>query len=261
MTTKGKAIFSAVSPLPSVELLGVRLSYTGANVDGSFLLQIDQLQINGGKIHCIYGTNGCGKTSLLKLLSGAIPLSEGRINWENISKPKPGKDFVLVSQAGPWPHWSVWKNIYEPQIELGISRNEAKQKTGDIINVMGLQGLESRHAHQLSAGQQQRTVLARALVLSPKILLLDEVLSGQSEYWAERIASILDEFVGLGGMAIIVSHDPEWVMMNAGHITHIVSDQSDEVSSAHFFCGYDGRSKDWPTFREKRLKMFKKDIS
>jgi ABC-type Fe3+/spermidine/putrescine transport system ATPase subunit len=260
MTIKEKAIFNTVSPLPSVELLEVRLSYTNKNTDGSFLLQIDQLQINGGKIHCIYGTNGCGKTSFLKLLSGAIPLSEGSITWKNISEPKPGKDFVLVSQAGPWPHWSVFKNIYEPQIELGISKDEAKQKTGDIINIMGLQGLEDRHAHQLSAGQQQRTVLARALVLSPKILLLDEVLSGQSEYWAERIASILEEFVGLGGMAIIVSHDPEWVMMNADHITHIVSAQSDDVSSARFFCGYDGHNENWPAFREERLKMFKKDI-
>lgn len=250
-------IFEVVAPRLSVELQGVRLSYNAMNTNGSFSLTIDTLRIEGGTIHCIYGTNGCGKTSLLKLLARIISPREGTVKWENLTTPVSGKDYVLVTQAGPWPHWSVWRNICEPQIQMGIQSDKVKEKAQTIINLLGLDGLEDRYAHQLSAGQQQRTILARALILSPKILLLDEVMSGQSEYWAERIATILKSFADLGGMVVMVSHDPEWVMVNADRVTHIMSKLGDAVSSTHFFCGYDGDNKGWLSFREERLRLLR----
>jgi polar amino acid transport system ATP-binding protein len=145
------------------------------------------------------------------------------------------------------------QNICEPQLEMGISREQAESKARSVIELLGLIGLEDRYAHQLSAGQQQRTVLARAFALSPKILMLDEIMSGQSEYWAGRIAGILRLFSKQGGMVVMVSHDPEWVMAHANRVTHIVSELGDAVSSTHFFCGYDGDGKDWPEYRQKRL--------
>ena len=251
-----KNLFDEIKPRPYVGLDGIKLSYGAGGSNGSFALSIDSLRIEGGKIHCIYGTNGCGKTSLLKLLARVIPLREGRVKWEGLKSPVPGQDYILVTQAGPWPHWSVWRNICEPQIERGgVYREKAEEKTRAVISLLGLEGLEGRYAHQLSTGQQQRTVLARAFVLSPKILFLDEVMSGQSEYWAERIAAILRSFADLGGMVVMVSHDPEWVMVNADRVTHIVSTLGDAVSSTHFFCGYDGDSKCWSGFREERLRL------
>jgi hypothetical protein len=58
-------------------------------------------------------------------------------------------------------------------------------------------------------------------------------------------------------MVIMVSHDPEWVMVNADKVTHIMSKFGDAVSSTHFFCGYDGDSKGWTLFRKERLRLFK----
>lgn len=250
-------LFGMVTPQPTVELQGVKLSYTSGSSNGSFSLNIDKLKINGGTIHCIYGTNGCGKTSLLRLLARMISANEGSVRWDNLTAPVPGKDYVMVTQAGPWPHWNVWRNICEPQIQAGIPVDNAEERARIAISLLGLENLEDRYAHQLSAGQQQRTVLARALVLSPKILLLDEVMSGQSEYWSERIAAILKSFTSLGGMVVMVSHDPEWVLINADRVTHIVSELGDAVSSTHFFCGYDGDSNGWTSFREDRLKLLK----
>ena len=183
-----------------------------------------------------------------------VAAQKGGISWRNTPNPLlPGRDFVFVTQAGPWPHWSVLRNVYEPQCELGISKDEALKKTQVMIQLLGLKGLENRFAHQLSSGQQQRAVLARALALSPKILFLDEVMSGQSEFWAEHIAVILKSFVNAGGLLLIVSHDPEWVITNSDRVTHLISKHDDAVSSVEFFCGYDGDVSGWRKFREQRL--------
>lgn len=118
---------------------------------------------------------------------------EGFVTWSPF-EPKPGLDQVLVTQAGPMPHWSVLGNITLPMLNQGIPKPVAADRANALIELLGLQGFEGRFAHQLSVGQQQRTVLARALSIAPKILFLDEIMSGQSEYWSARIAEILCAF-------------------------------------------------------------------
>lgn len=248
-------LFKPIDSPPSIDIRAVTLSYVKKTENGWFSLNIDNLRFEAGNIHCIYGTNGCGKTSLLRFLSGMLPMGYSNVSWRNLSQPPiPGREHVFVTQAGPWPHWTVWRNICEPQQELGLSGAQVQAKTRLVVDLLGLQGLEDRYAHQLSAGQQQRTVLARALALSPKILLLDEIMSGQSEFWAERIAQILRKYVKIGGLIVVVSHDPEWVSYHADRVTHIISKHGDAVSSTEFFCGFDGGVKEWLKFREERLR-------
>lgn len=244
--------FARVEEPFSVALENVRLSYSNSTANNSFSLSVRGLHIESRTIHCVYGTNGCGKTTLLRFAAGLVAAREGRMSWRGIASPRPGTDHILVTQAGPMPHWSVWQNVCAPMLNQGRPKEQAEERAATLLELLGLAGLEKRYPHQLSAGQQQRTVLARALSIASKILLLDEIMSGQSEYWAGRIALILKEFASIGGMVIMVSHDPEWVAAYANRVTHIVSDLGDAVSSTHFFAGFDGDVEGWMTFRRAR---------
>jgi ABC-type sulfate/molybdate transport systems ATPase subunit len=161
---------------------------------------------------------------------------------------------MLATQAGPMPHWTVRENILLPIKNRQSERSsDPEERTAALIGLLGLDGLENRYPHQLSAGQQQRTVLARALGIDPGILLLDEIMSGQSEFWSAKIASILKHFAATGRMVVIVCHDPEWVAAHAHWVAHIVSDATDAVATTRFFVGFDGNTSEWQAFRKQRL--------
>jgi len=153
----------------AAKLDDILLTYqAAAKGNNHFSLRVSNVEIQARKIHAIYGTNGCGKTTLLRTLAGVQLPQEGCVTWSPF-EPRPGLDQVLVTQAGPMPHWSVSENITLPMLNHGIEKHIANDRTKTLIELLGLQGLEDRYAHQLSAGQQQRTILARALSIVPAI--------------------------------------------------------------------------------------------
>jgi ABC-type sulfate/molybdate transport systems ATPase subunit len=231
----------------------ITLAYEKRLGDGFFSLYLDDYAAQGGEIRCIYGTNGCGKTTLLRCLAGIVQPHHGSIHWSPESGPSPGDDLVLVTQAGPMPHWTVMQNLVKPLLAHGANRHEALQRSESLLRLLGLEGLGDRYAHQLSAGQQQRTILGRALALCPGILLLDEIMSGQSEYWSARIGEILRAFTRCGGMVVMVCHDPEWVSTYSDHVLNIVSGEDDAISTTRFFPGYNGLTEGWLRYREQRF--------
>jgi ABC-type nitrate/sulfonate/bicarbonate transport system ATPase subunit len=249
-------LFHPVETPFTVKLGEILLSYqSAAKGNNHFSLRVANVEFRAGHIHCLFGTNGCGKSSLLRMLARLHTPQGGFVDWSP-DEPRPGVDQVLVTQAGPMPHWSVMENITLPMLNQGIEKQAATERAKTLIDLLGLQGFEDRYAHQLSAGQQQRTVLARALSIAPKSLLLDEIMSGQSEYWSARIAEILRFYASTGRMVVIVSHDPEWVLACANRVTNIVSDTTDAVSTTQFFIGYDGVVQNWQSFRETRIRKF-----
>ena len=255
-------LFDQISKPVSVELRGVSVSYSDRRAKLNFALSIDSLDLTPGKLNAIYGTNGSGKSTLLRAMAGCVRPAQGTIRWTNTyGAPRPGIDHVFVTQAGPMPHWTLRDNIVKPLLVAGIGKRDAAERCRAMIHALGLTGLEDRYAHQLSAGQQQRAVVARAIALRPRALLLDEILSAQSEVWCDRIAEVLSDYRAAGGLVTMICHDPDWVRQNAERVVHLVPAGNDVGNRIDFRAGYDGEPDAWFRFRQQRLTSERSAVS
>jgi NitT/TauT family transport system ATP-binding protein len=173
-----------------------------------------------GSFVALVGRSGCGKTSLLYAMDGLISLTRGRISVNGDAVSGPGKNRALVFQSPTLLPWrSVAANITFG-IEADVQRTESERLSRELVELVGLQGFEKHHPHELSGGMQQRVNLARALAVDPDVLLLDEPFSAldaqtrenmQRELlriWNERAQS------GRKMTMIFVTHDiPEAVYL------------------------------------------------
>ena len=134
----------------------------------------------------ILGPSGCGKTTVLRLIAGFIEPEEGTvvINEKVVSKsnriiiPPEQRNLGMVFQdLALWPHLSVKGNIEFGLKAKGVSKREREERIGKILELVEMESYMGRKPAELSGGQQQRIALARALVLEPEILLMDEPLS------------------------------------------------------------------------------------
>jgi multiple sugar transport system ATP-binding protein len=153
------------------------------------VVAVDHLNINveSGEFLTLLGPSGCGKTTVLRMIAGLEIPDEGeiRIKGKRVFSSKqgsfvpPGKRGVgLVFQSyALWPHMNVFQNVaFGLQIQK-ITQEEMKNKVMTALNYMHLKEMEKRYPQELSGGQQQRVALARMLVVSPSIFLMDEPLS------------------------------------------------------------------------------------
>jgi NitT/TauT family transport system ATP-binding protein len=123
----------------------------------------------------LVGPSGCGKTTFLRILDGLIPHDEGEIllDGKTVINPGPDKGFVFQdSSLLPWR--TVMDNIILGLELQGVAKSKARQKAERYIALVGLLGFEHHYPHELSGGMQQRVNLARALIVDPQVLLMDE---------------------------------------------------------------------------------------
>ena len=143
------------------------------------------LEVKEGEFFTLLGSSGCGKTTTLRMVGGLekpdggeIRIGEKCLVSEKVFVKPEKRNMGMVFQSyALWPHMTVFENVCYPLKLRGIKGREAEKKVGEILKLVGLEGLEERPAPALSGGQQQRVALARALVFSPRVLLLDEPLS------------------------------------------------------------------------------------
>jgi NitT/TauT family transport system ATP-binding protein len=132
------------------------------------------LGVRANEVLCIVGPSGCGKTTLLRCVDGLIPLTRGRVLIDGQAVREPSDQVAVVFQHfGLFPWKTVYENVAYGLRLRGAARSELA-RVDEYIRLVGLEGAERRYPYQLSGGMQQRAGLARALVVCPSILLMDE---------------------------------------------------------------------------------------
>jgi len=133
------------------------------------------LTVREGEFLSIVGPSGCGKTTFLSVVDGLIAASAGRILVDGQEVTKPGPDRAVVFQDASLLPWrTVLGNVVYGLECAGVGARKAKERASQFIDMVGLSGFEQHYPYELSGGMQQRVNLARALVMDPKILLMDE---------------------------------------------------------------------------------------
>lgn len=207
----------------AIEIENLQAAYSDQRV----LHGID-LTIAAGEFVALLGASGCGKTTLLRCLSGLITPVGGRILVNGIdvtALPPEKRDMAMVFQSyALWPHMTVRQNIGYGLKLRHRPKAEITAKVDQLIEMLRLDGFAMRKTTQLSGGQKQRVALGRALAIDPPILLLDEPLSNLDS----RIRLAMRHEIRmlqkrLGITAIHVTHDREEAMVMADRI--VILDQ------------------------------------
>ena len=181
---------------------------------GDFHLSVDLEHPEG--ITGILGASGCGKSTALKAVAGIVKPDEGRIVLDGkvlydsekkiCLRPQEREVGYLFQNYALFPNMTVEKNIL-CGLHREKDRRRRREKMEEILERMDLSGQRRQYPHQLSGGQQQRTALARILVSSPKLLLLDEPFSALDAYLREQLQSQVKEILGrFGRDVLLVSH-------------------------------------------------------
>ena len=208
--------------MASVELKGLTKRYgTAAAVDAV------SLQIAHGQLVCLLGPSGCGKTTTLRLIAGFVEPTEGEIvvGGRLVSSPKhteppERRNMSMIFQSyALWPHMTVAENVGYGLSIRRLDKAVIAEKVHSILSVARLEALAARYPGELSGGQQQRVSLARALVVEPETLLMDEPLSNLDANLREEmrfeIRRLHDAF---RTTTVYVTHDQSEAMTTSDQI-------------------------------------------
>lgn len=193
------------------------------------------VDVSAGEIIVVCGPSGSGKSTLIKCINGLEPYEDGSLTIEGVEVGDPGTDLPkLRSRIGMvfqsfelYPHMTALQNVMLAQVHvLGRSKSEARARSIELLDRVGLGDRGGAYPANLSGGQQQRVAIARALALDPEVMLFDEPTSALDP---EMITEVLDVMTGLakdGMTMVVVTHEMGFarevasrvVFMDAGRI-------------------------------------------
>src|SRR5450432_2161671 len=213
----------AIAEAPIIEARKLEKFY--GQPDGSRVQVIapTDLAVYPGQIVALLGPSGCGKSTLLRMLTGLSPSSAGGVFWHGqpVGDESPNVSIVFQSFA-LFPWLTVLENVEAPLGARGMLPSERHKRALRIIDAVGLDGFESAYPKELSGGMKQRVGVARALVVEPEVLFMDEPFSALDVLTAENLRSELLELwlsKKIPTSAIfIVTHNIEEAVMLADRV-------------------------------------------
>jgi len=211
--------------MQALSIENICVAYQG---EKAFVLAGFSMQIEKGKIACLLGESGGGKTTVLRAIAGFEPLASGSIHIDgkcvsshaiNIPPEVRGVGMVFQDYA-LFPHLNAFRNV-----AFGLrkrSKDHIQARVKQLLQLVGLENLSDYYPHELSGGQQQRIALARALAPEPAILLLDEPLSSLDGKSRNRLGRDLRTILqATGQTALLVTHSLSEAQIMADEIGSI----------------------------------------
>jgi len=224
--------------------------------DGKKILRGLDFEVRRGEFVTLLGPSGCGKTTTLRIIAGLLEPDRGRVLLEDrdiTSMPPEKRDVNTVFQNyALFPHMNVEQNIAYGLRIRGEKKDIRRKKVKEMLEVVRMEGHEKRMPSQLSGGQCQRIAIARALVLQPKLLLLDEPLGALDLKLRQQMQVELKEIQkNLGVAFVYITHDQEEALnmsdriavMNEGGFEQVGSpEEIYEHPSSRFVAGFIGQT-------------------
>ena len=206
-----------------VEVRGCRQAYHKESNADLVVLDDVNVTIRTGEMVALLGRSGCGKSTLLRIVAGLLMPTAGSVTWRGQKLTGPAEGVAMVFQSfALFPWLTVQENVELGLEALGVARAERERRAEQAIDLIGLGGYESAYPKELSGGMRQRVGLARALVVHPDLLLMDEPFSALDVLTAETLRTDLIDLWSEGKLplksVLMVTHNIEEAVLMCDRI-------------------------------------------
>ncbi len=211
----GSLLNLPAAPQTHVTVRGLSKSFSGTPLYTNFNLDLPR-----GKIVSIFGPNGCGKSTLMNMIAGLVPLDAGEILFDGKSLKDTQIGYVFQNYRDALFPWiSAWDNIAYPLKRKGLKPAEVKRRVDELVALFEIRFDLQRYPYELSGGQMQTVCIMRSLATRPEVLFLDEPFSALDFEMTLFIRAKLQEAqLATSTTMVIVSHDLEDAVFLADRI-------------------------------------------
>ncbi|MFP9231081.1 ABC transporter ATP-binding protein [Pectobacterium cacticida] len=222
MTSHNAPVEKLAIPLPPYPAPNTHVTIRGLHKSfaGQPLYTDLNLDLPRGKIVSIFGPNGCGKSTLMNMIAGLIPVDSGDILFDGKTLAETRIGYVFQNYRDAlFPWMSAWKNIAYPLVRSGMRKQDVQTRMDELMTMFDIRFDLQRYPYELSGGQQQTVCIMRALATGPEVMFLDEPFSALDFEMTLFIRDKLQEVqLATGVTMVIVSHDLEDAVFLADEI-------------------------------------------
>ena len=216
-----------------LEIKNLQKKYTK---DGPLVVNNMNLSIEKGEFIVFLGPSGCGKTTTIRMISGLEDISGGEIliDGEDVigKKPKDRGVSMIFQSYAIWPHMTVFDNIAYPLKLQKVPKDEIKKRVTAAAEATDIVGLLNRYPAQMSGGQRQRVAVSRAIVVKPKIFLMDEPLSNlDAKLRVSMRTELKNIHIHQNSTSIFVTHDQSEAMSLADRIVVMYKGRIEQIGT------------------------------